>query len=222
MYIYGSQTVKYMDKVQKRSYLTLIELLPQVKRKPRMGLYRCECGNTSTAREGEVRTLRILSCGCYSSRRQREAHLKHGLSKHPLYAVWKAMVDRCHTVKNKQYDDYGGRGVVVCKEWRSSFLLFYDWALTHGWQKGLHVDKDTIGNGLLYSPETCVCIPRLKNNRDKRDVTRVEFEGKIVPLPELCERFGMPNQLVRVRIKVFKWGLLKALTTPKGAHKYKK
>lgn len=211
-----------MTNVTKKSLLTLIELLPPVKRKPRKGRYLCECGNIIETREGEVRNFGILSCGCHRVRLQRELHLKHGLSKHPLYGVWKAMIGRCHNSDNKQFPDYGARGVKVCEEWRANFISFYNWALNSGWEKGLHVDKDMIGNGLLYSPETCCCITRKNNNRNKRDVTMVEYEGNKIPLPELAERVGMSNVLLRERIQRFGWDVMKAINTPIGLSKYKK
>jgi hypothetical protein len=218
-----------MTNVTKRSLLTLIELLPPVKRKPRMGLYQCECGNITKAREGEVRALKILSCGCWSSKRQRELHLTHGLSKHLLYGIWKAMIDRCENPDNKQYPDYGGLGITVYEEWRGgeNFINFFNWAMEAGWETGLHLDKDILSKKLglaipKYSPETCCFITRRKNNRNKKDVTIVEYEGQKIPLPELCEKFGISNVLVRGRMKKYKWDLIKALTTPKDAHKHKK
>lgn len=222
MYIYGIQTINNMTNVEKKSLLTLIELLPPVKRKPRKGRYLCVCGKVIESREGEVRNLQIISCGCHGREAMRLRQLKHGLSKHPLYGVWKSMIDRCHNPKNKQFPDYGARGVEVCKEWRDDFMKFYDWALGNGWKKGLHVDKDTIGNGLLYSPETCCCITRKRNNRKKRDVTMVEYEGQTIPLPELAERLGLSNVLLRERMRRFGWDINKAIETPIGLSKFKK
>ncbi len=41
---------------------------------------------------------------------------KHGYYKHPLYTVWKNMKKRCYNKNNKQYKDYGGRGITICDE----------------------------------------------------------------------------------------------------------
>lgn len=48
----------------------------------------------------------------------------HCLSRTPVYEVWKAMKQRCHNPKNKDYRHYGGRGIVVCQRWRESFPAF--------------------------------------------------------------------------------------------------
>lgn len=36
----------------------------------------------------------------------------------PLYHTWKGMRNRCYSVNYKQYKDYGGRGILVCSEWK--------------------------------------------------------------------------------------------------------
>lgn len=40
------------------------------------------------------------------------------------YNCWWNLIDRCTNVKNKQYPDYGGRGINVCEEWLNSFPAF--------------------------------------------------------------------------------------------------
>lgn len=216
-----------MTKVERKSLLTLIELLPIEKRKPRKGLYRCVCGNIKAIREHEVRTLKVLSCGCLISKTQKELHLTHGLSKHPLYGVWKAMVDRCHNPGNKQFPDYGALGIVVCEVWRNDFVSFYDWCLNNGWKRGLHLDKDYIPmkrgeKPKLYSPETCCFLVRKRNNAHKKNSIMVEFNGVMISLVEVAEKYGLRPRFVRGRMKKFNWDLNKALITPKGAHKFKK
>lgn len=43
---------------------------------------------------------------------------------HPLYNVWRSMRDRCLNPRNKQWKDYGGRGITICERWAafSSFV----------------------------------------------------------------------------------------------------
>ena len=42
-----------------------------------------------------------------------------------LIWIWGAMIARCYNKKNKQFHDYGGRGITVSNEWRS-FRNFFD------------------------------------------------------------------------------------------------
>jgi hypothetical protein len=46
----------------------------------------------------------------------------HRHSKTPEYGIWKAIKGRCLNPRNKQYCDYGGRGITICEEWRADFM----------------------------------------------------------------------------------------------------
>jgi hypothetical protein len=47
-----------------------------------------------------------------------------GGARHPLYAVWVGMKDRCCNPNCGGYKNYGGRGIVVCERWRNDFAAF--------------------------------------------------------------------------------------------------
>jgi hypothetical protein len=54
--------------------------------------------------------------------------LTHGLTRrgavHPLYILWRGMIDRCYNPKAKNWPNYGGRGITVCARWRYDFAAF--------------------------------------------------------------------------------------------------
>lgn len=89
----------------------------------------------------------------------------HGLSRHPLYFVWKNMLRRCSVPTANRYESYGGRGISVCKEW-FSVVNFVKWATTHGWKEGLQINRiDNDGN---YSPANCNFVTPKHNTRNRR------------------------------------------------------
>ena len=47
------------------------------------------------------------------------------MSGSPEYSTWIAMRKRCYYHKTNDYQRYGGAGIKVCDEWRSSFETFY-------------------------------------------------------------------------------------------------
>lgn len=51
---------------------------------------------------------------------------KHGKTKTRLYEIWRAMKKRCYLTTHKYYKHYGGRGIIVCDDWRNNFLSFYN------------------------------------------------------------------------------------------------
>jgi hypothetical protein len=54
----------------------------------------------------------------------------HGLSKHPLYGTWGAIMQRCHGRGSASYKWYGGRGIRMCDEWHDP-AVFISWMESH-------------------------------------------------------------------------------------------
>jgi hypothetical protein len=75
--------------------------------------------------------------------------------KHRGYAVWNTMLQRCQ--QNRTHYE----SVTVAPEWYS-FLNFHAW-WKKNYKEGYHLDKDILGNGLVYSASTCVFIPSWLN-----------------------------------------------------------
>lgn len=86
-----------------------------------------------------------------------------------VYSIWGMLIQRCHNPKNKNYKDYGLRGIYVCDEWRSDSGAFIRWALENGYKEGLQIDR--INNNEGYTPENCRFVTHSINvlNRRKRD-----------------------------------------------------
>ena len=61
------------------------------------------------------------------------------------------MIQRCTNQNNKYFHNYGGRGIVVCKEWRS-FANFYK---DMGSRPSKAHSLDRIDNNLGYSKDNC-------------------------------------------------------------------
>lgn len=176
----------------------------------------CVCGRFSIKTLTSVKTGLAKSCGCFSKEYIKKAqfsNIKHGLCRHPLYIAWIAMRQRCYNVNYIGYKYYGGRGVIVCDEWNNSFNCFYEWGISHGWQKGLHLDKDIKGNGLVYSPETCCFVTKSDNGKKTRKIRYILLDGVETSLSDLSKRFYLKRYVIIKRLKLG-WDLNKTLTTP--------
>ena len=111
----------------------------------------CSCGNYVVVSQGHLRSGHTKSCGCYQV--ENPSRLTHGDAGTSLYKVYYAMLGRCHVPEDSGYYKYGAKGITVCTEWRDSYELFKDWATSHGYQKGLTIDREDGTKG--YSPQNC-------------------------------------------------------------------
>lgn len=111
------------------------------------------------------------------------------------------MICRCYNKNHKTYKHYGGRGVKVCDEWRNDYQKFLDWSLANGWAKGLQLDKDIKGNGLLYSPETCSWVTRIQNCNNRKNSVKYEYNGLMVTAPEISRMSGIRGSLIYQRLR---------------------
>lgn len=65
----------------------------------------------------QVRDLNDDKWGLTYDKRTRVRHGYCTQGKHPLYAAWVTMRQRCNNPNDKHYARYGGRGIRICPEW---------------------------------------------------------------------------------------------------------
>ena len=122
-------------------------------------LAKCSyCGEISEHRTQSIKTKK--SCGCASTLLKAIAATKHGGHKDRLYQTWADMKNRCNSSSNPRYHNYGGKGVIVCKEWKQ-YQPFKDWALTNGYTSELTIDR--INNDGNYEPSNCEWVTIQEN-----------------------------------------------------------
>lgn len=108
-----------------------------------------------------------------------ERNFKHGkgdLANYRLFRIWCAMKARCYTKGVTGYENYGGRGIVVCDEWRYDFEIFETWALENGYNDALSIDrKECDGN---YESSNCRWATMEEQGNNKRNNRRFIIFGE--------------------------------------------
>lgn len=98
---------------QKFGRLTAIEAVSKNDRGLYVWKFNCECGNNIEVIGASVKSGNTSSCGCKLHDTLLKRNITHGLSKHPVYKVWKGMFKRCYNENDERYKNYGGRGIKV-------------------------------------------------------------------------------------------------------------
>ena len=165
-----------------------------------MARCQCDCGNFTVIRKNRLfeRTGKQLGCGCLRGR-----HIKHSDSNSKLYRVWDSMVRRCHNSNHRAFASYGGRGILVCEEWRD-YRNFKAWADTSGYAQGLTIDRINNNNG--YDLENCRWATRKQQANNRRCCVYVEHDGQRLTLTEWSETLGVSRKTVRKHLEAMNGG----------------
>lgn len=198
---------------QKFGRLTVIERVEDSKRGNSRWKCRCDCGNETIVLGYHLTSGNTKSCGCYQKEKASKCHSTHGIPiSHPIYCSWHNLKARCLNENDPDYGRYGGRGITISDEWKDNFMAFYTWAITHGWQEGLTIDR--IDNNGNYCRENCRWVDMTTQNNNKVNNVWLEFNGEKHTLPEWARTIGVDTETLRKRLSQCGWTVEKALTTP--------
>lgn len=175
-------------------------------------LARCTCGSEKLLQVSSLlsgSTTRCVTCG----------NTKHNNCRTRLYNIWNGMKKRCYTKSSTGYENYGAKGIKVCKEWLT-YEPFKIWALQAGYMDNLTIDR--INGSLNYSPENCRWVTIQDNLMNKDTVKLIGAFGE----QKLCSEWANDSRCVVAYSTLYRrlnsgWNPEKAITTeaPKGGYK---
>lgn len=129
---------------------------------------RCDCGNLTTAYTGQLNSKQKQSCGCIVielCKARKGCATSHGHASNgktsPTYQSWRAMHQRCECPKNKDYKNYGERGIYVIEDWK----MFETFLLDMGERPSKDYSLDRINPDDIYKPSNCQWILKTENSR---------------------------------------------------------
>jgi hypothetical protein len=168
-------------------------------------LWRCECscGKAMVTGDSRLRLGHTRSCGCLKvdvvrARSTRHGHAGRGLIT-PEYRAWRDMISRCTVPTVRNFQDYGGRGIVVCDAWRSDFGAFV--ADVGPRPSPLH-SLDRIDNSGNYEPSNCRWATRSEQGNNTRVNRHIVAFGIKMTLAQWSRAVRLDIRTVHARLKL--------------------
>ncbi|MEC1716608.1 hypothetical protein [Schinkia azotoformans] len=163
-------------------------------------LCKCDCGKIKEIRNDQLGRSTV-SCGCYNKSLNQtkiaDATRTHGMTDTKLYSMWRDLRNRCYNKNVDRYQNYGGRGITVCNEWKEAFEPFMEWAFSNGYKEGLTIDRiDVNGN---YEPSNCRFISKKAQMRNKTSNVMINYYGNTICIKELSEITGLNDKMLYAR-----------------------
>jgi hypothetical protein len=175
--------------------LTVLEFAGVVSAR-RMWKVRCICGTERVVAGGNLRSGGSQSCGCLKNELAAARLYKGYDTRSSEYKSWSHLRDRCNNPRNRDYLDYGGRGISYPKEW-DDFGQFLADVGPKPWP-GAEIER--VKNDESYSKSNCRWATRKEQNRNKRNTLWVLLNGKKMSLAEAVEITGTNYDTIRSRI----------------------
>lgn len=122
----------------------------------------CDCGNICYKKSTYLKSH--PSCGCVGKKNMIEKNKKHGMVNSKEYNSWQSAKQRCTNKNNKDYKDYGGKGIKMCNEWLGSFEQFFE----DMGERPVGCTLDRIDRNSNYEPSNCRWANIFTQNHNKR------------------------------------------------------
>lgn len=136
-------------------------------------LCQCDCGAESNVRVYDLTKGKTTMCKSCSARAVKSPG--EPISGTTEYNTWVHINQRCHNTNNKDYRNYGGRGIHVYPLWRESYEAF----LMHIGKKpepGHSIERLDVNKG--YEPGNVCWATSIEQARNKRSNVRITISGE--------------------------------------------
>lgn len=137
-------------------------------------------------------------------------HTKHGMTKDPVFAIWRGMKSRCLNPNDTGYKHYGARGITICPEWQTDFMAFYRDMGPRPSPLHMIERKDNDGP---YASWNCRWATREEQQQNTRQSRHFTYAGMTLSIAGWAKRLGLPYDRLYGRLAKRGWSVDRALTT---------
>lgn len=161
-------------------------------------LFKCDCGTEFEANGYYARIGKIINCPSCAMERSRTGSLKHGMSLSNEFEIWTGILTRCYNKNAKAFKNYGGRGIVMCDQWRDSFERFL---ADMGIRPSLGHSIERRNNDGIYEPSNCYWATRSEQANNKRNNLNISIDGVTKTASQWASELGLSRAALYQRIR---------------------
>lgn len=165
------------------------------------GLWKCFCGQEFISNNSNITIFNTRSCGCHNKKIIEQKIIDPSI--YYLYLLHKRIKSRCYSKTNKNYNSYGGRGIIIQESWKNNKKLFVSELLEKiGHRPTVEHQLDRINTNGNYELNNIKWSTPKENCRNKNNNHLVEINNQIKTLSEWSEISGINEAIIRNRIKL--------------------
>ena len=172
-------------------------------------LCQCRCGTHKIISGLNMRNGTTKSCGCYADALLTKRNTRHGMAKSKIYHVWIQMLQRCNNPHNRDYKNYGGRGIRVCEAWHTFQNFFND--IGNPPFSGATLDRRDNDQG--YSPNNVRWATQEQQANNTRTNQLLTYDDETLTLAQWSRKLNMPYKVLGRRLRLG-WSIEETFTTP--------
>jgi len=179
----------------------------------------CDCGNTTIVETGPIKSGHTKSCGCLHIEICRELGFRsstHCMTNTPEYKSWECIKQRCNNPNDHSFNNYGGRGIVLCDKWQNDFVAFYKHV---GPRPSIFHSIERINNNSNYEPGNVKWASAQEQANNTRRNHVIIIHGWSLNVTQWAKFVGLGNTTLLQRINAYGWPIAKAIFTPVQYHK---
>jgi hypothetical protein len=179
----------------------------------------CACGKHYITSSGVLSSPLTRSCGCYRLAIIGKASITHGMANSTEFEIWCGIKKRCFNKNCKHFDDYGGRGVTMCQEWKDSFEAFFrDMGPRPSPRHTIDRYPNNDGN---YELSNCRWTTKKEQANNRRSSRLITVGSETKTLTEWGESSGLGWSLIATRLNRG-WPVKDAVSRPARVGNYKR
>ena len=154
----------------------------------------CDCGTPVQVLTYNLNNGHTKSCGCLRAIRAVSLRTTHGKRHSRVYNIWCHMIARCGRKSDRDYKNYGARGIKVCDRWHSFENFYADMG-----DPPIGMSIERIDNDGNYEPHNCKWATKLEQCRNRRVNHVISAFGQEMCMSAWAEELNISRATIKTR-----------------------